>query len=800
MQRVLLSVLVLLLLVLAAAAPPPAAPTLTRQQAAAALSVLENPKSRDALIATLHAILEAPPAHSAAAGPPAGAAKPASPKSTLPAAAAKAAAPALPIPLTPNGLGAQVLLHISGSLSAASHATVATVRAMISLPLLSIWVATLWGDPYLHRQLFDVGWRLVLVIGAGLAAEWLAIQALTSTRAALARLAERSRSEAEGERAPLPDPRDEGEARAEAGETEPSSFSHAALRHLRRAWLSAGGFLLDLVPIVVFAAVANGLLAAGLGASTIVRLVILAVVNAYVVARILFSVMRMLMGAECEGLRLFPVSDAAAPYAMLWAHRIIGVSVFGYTATEIAVLFGLYESVQRALFKLVMLVVHLLLVIIVLQKRRPVAAWIAAPPGAFGPVASLRNLTAALWHWVAIFYLMALWVVWAIGIPHAFSLVLRFCVVTALVIAFAWACNRLVWRGIERHIRIGDDLAERFPGLERRARHYLHGLRSLLSSVVGVLALIALLEVWGIDAVDWFASNSLGGRVLGALLVIGATVIAALLIWELANSAIERHLARLSREGHVARSARLRTLLPMLRTSLVIAIAIVVGLMVLSEVGVNIAPLLAGAGVIGIAIGFGSQKLVQDIINGLFLLFENAMQVGDVVSLGGLSGVVENLSIRTIRLRDKDGSVHLIPFSAVSTVTNMTRDFSYAVFNVGVAYKEDVDHVIAVLKDITREMRKDPEWAPMIRDDLEVWGLDQFAASSVVIVCRLLTGPSQRWSVAREFNRRMKQRFDELGIEIPFPHQKLVLDQPLSLYYLPEGRNVRETSPPGAVP
>jgi len=268
---------------------------------------------------------------------------------------------------------------------------------------------------------------------------------------------------------------------------------------------------------------------------------------------------------------------------------------------------------------------------------------------------------------------------------------------------------------------------------------------------------------------------------------------------------VERHLAKLSREGHVMRSARLRTLLPMMRATLFVVIGIFVGLMALSQIGVNIAPLLAGAGIVGIAIGFGSQKLVQDIITGLFLLLENAMQVGDVVSLGGLGGVVENLSIRTIRLRDKDGSIHIVPFSAVTSVTNMTRDFSYAVFNVGVAYKEDVDGVIGVLKEIASGMRKDPEWAPMIRDDLEVWGLDQFAASSVVIVCRLRTGPSQRWSVMREFNRRMKKRFDELGIEIPFPHQKLVLDQAVSLYHLPRGANDRgandrASAPPGARP
>ncbi len=798
-------VLVLLLVGLAAAAPGPQ-PPISREQAAAALSVLENPKSRDAFIATLRAIVEASPAVTAA--PTATAVSPATgagAAGTAPAPGAKAAPATTPgaglaIPLQPNSLGADLLVSLSKALTATSGGVVADVRAMVSLPLLSVWISTLWNSPYLQAQLFNVGWRLLLVIGAGLVAEWLMIRGMRVPRASLVARAERAERRKGDEVLPLADPVDEGEARAEAGEMEPGGFGHAAAAHLLRTGFAAVGLLLDLVPVLVFAAVANGLLAGGAGDGLSVRLGILAVANAYVVARILLSVMRMLMGAERGPLRILPVSDAAARYTMLWARRVVGVSVFGYIAAEVALLFGLYESLHHALIKLVVLIVHLMLIVVVLQQRRTLAALIRAPEGARGPVAGLRNIVAALWHWVAIFYLIALWFVWAIGVQNRYHFLIRFGVVTAVMIALAWFCNRSVWRAIERHIRISDDLAERLPGLERRVRHYVSGLRTLISFVVGIVAFVVVLELWGIDAFSWFASGSLGSRVIEAIVVIGITVLVALMAWELANGAIERHLARLSRDGQAARSARLRTLLPMLRTSLIIAIGVLVGLMVLSEVGLNIAPLLASAGVIGIAIGFGSQKLVQDIINGLFLLFENAMQVGDVVSLGGLSGVVENLSVRTIRLRASDGSVHLIPFSSVTTVTNMTRDFGYAVFNIGVAYKEDVDHVIAVLKEIAHEMRKDPEWAPMVRDELEVWGLDQFGASSVIIACRIRTGPSQRWAVSREFNRRVKRRFEELDIEMPYPTQKLVLDQPSPLYRVDEGQSLAEAPRRRAVP
>ena len=166
----------------------------------------------------------------------------------------------------------------------------------------------------------------------------------------------------------------------------------------------------------------------------------------------------------------------------------------------------------------------------------------------------------------------------------------------------------------------------------------------------------------------------------------------------------------------------MRTLLPLIRTTLAITVAVVAGLMVLSEIGVNIAPLLAGAGIVGVAIGFGSQKLVQDVITGVFLLLENTMQVGDVVKVGDQSGLVESLSVRTIRLRTEDGSVVVIPFSAVTTVINMTRDYSRAVISVNVAADEDVDRVVDTMRAIVREMREEDAWSTIILDDLEVFG------------------------------------------------------------------------------
>jgi small conductance mechanosensitive channel len=188
---------------------------------------------------------------------------------------------------------------------------------------------------------------------------------------------------------------------------------------------------------------------------------------------------------------------------------------------------------------------------------------------------------------------------------------------------------------------------------------------------------------------------------------------------------------------------------------------------------VDIAPLLAGAGVVGLAVGFGSQKLVQDVISGVFNLLEDTIAVGDVVQVGSHAGVVEAMSIRSIRLRDLSGNLHTIPFSGVDTVTNMTKQFSYYLMEVGIAYRENTDHVTEILKEIGAELQEDAEYGPNILEPLEVLGVDGFRDSAVIIKARIKTKPIMQWWVGREFNRRMKHRFDALGIEIPFPHMTL---------------------------
>ncbi len=322
-------------------------------------------------------------------------------------------------------------------------------------------------------------------------------------------------------------------------------------------------------------------------------------------------------------------------------------------------------------------------------------------------------------------------------------------------------------------MRLGADRSVQFPGLERRLLNYYPVVRAALIGLLSVATGLALLEAWGFSPITWFSGGQLGERLLSALTTSAITVLIAVVVWEAANAGVESKVASLTRAAQTARAARLRTLLPMLRTALLVTILIIAGLIVLSQVGVNIAPLLAGAGVLGVAIGFGSQKLVQDLITGLFLLLENTMQVGDVVTLASLTGTVEYLSIRTIRLRALDGSVHIIPFSSVTTVTNQTRDFSYAVVDLPIGLNEEPDRVAGLLTGIVKAMRKEPRWADAITADLEVMGVYAFTDTAWTMRIRIRTTPSQRWAVNREFNRRVKYCFDENAVQSPITAYKV---------------------------
>jgi small-conductance mechanosensitive channel len=201
-----------------------------------------------------------------------------------------------------------------------------------------------------------------------------------------------------------------------------------------------------------------------------------------------------------------------------------------------------------------------------------------------------------------------------------------------------------------------------------------------------------------------------------------------------------------------------------------VIITAMAAMLILSELGISLAPVLGAAGVVGLAIGFGAQSLVKDYFGGFFLLLENQIRQGDVVKLGGHAGLVEEMTLRYVRLRDYDGNVHFVSNGEIKTVVNMTRGYAQAVIDVGIAYRESVDEALEVMREVGAGMRSDGALAPLLLDDLEIAGVEGWADSAVTLRCRFKCAPLQQWAIRREFLRRLKRAFDERGIEIPYPH------------------------------
>ncbi|HKT13420.1 MAG TPA: mechanosensitive ion channel family protein [Terriglobia bacterium] len=257
--------------------------------------------------------------------------------------------------------------------------------------------------------------------------------------------------------------------------------------------------------------------------------------------------------------------------------------------------------------------------------------------------------------------------------------------------------------------------------------------------------------------------------------ILVAAYIAAKLVNKSVSATRTRIIERMKKYGRadIEVEKRAATLSSILRKTIVITIWLLAVVMALKESGFDIGPILAGAGVVGLAIGFGAQNLVRDLFAGVFILLENQVRVNDVAIINGTGGLVEQINLRTIVLRGQDGTVHIFPNGTITTLSNMTHEYSYYVFNVGVAYKEDTDHVVEVLEQIGDEMIRDEKYKPLILAPLEVLGVDQFGDSAVMIKARFKTVPVQQWTVGREMNRRIKKKFDEVGIEMPFPHRSI---------------------------
>ncbi|HSK39503.1 MAG TPA: mechanosensitive ion channel domain-containing protein [Arenibaculum sp.] len=651
-----------------------------------------------------------------------------------------------------EALGASTLQFLSERIATLSRQMVAIGSAFRDLPVALDWVGRQITDEASRERWTELAIQLVGAILAGFLAGWVTRYLLRSIRSSI-------------------------------GRYPPETL-------VARIPLLFARMLLDLIPVVAFALGGYGLLSIT-DPPRAIRLAALVVINAHILIGVVLLVTRSVLAPGTPPLRPLPIGDETAYYSYIWVRRIAFTSIYGYLIGETAFLLGLPQSAYAALLKLVGLIVTAMLVILVLQNRANVARWLRGHPvsgGAnggmeaaevaqgrrSGALRTVRRRIADIWHVLAILYIVFSYAILALGIEGGFEFMVRATIASIVIFVVARLVVTVLDRAVRRGFAIPPDLKARYPLLEERANRYLPILDRALKAVIWLIALLGLLDAWGVDSFAWL-DTPFGANFVSSTITIALVLVIAVIAWELVSNVIERYLAGNGRDGtRVERSARVRTLLPLLRNAFLVLLVVVVGLVLLSELGLDIAPLLAGAGVIGLAIGFGSQTLVKDVITGLFILIEDTISVGDVVDVGnGHSGVVEAISIRSIRLRDLTGTVHTVPFSQVASVMNLTKDFSFYVFDIAIAYDEDPDRVIAVVKELGAEFQQEPDFARLILEPIEILGVDKFVDSAVIIKARFKTRPIQQWVVGREFNRRLKKRFAEAGIEIPFPQRTL---------------------------
>lgn len=306
----------------------------------------------------------------------------------------------------------------------------------------------------------------------------------------------------------------------------------------------------------------------------------------------------------------------------------------------------------------------------------------------------------------------------------------------------------------------------------RRYAVYSERLKNFFYTIVHLLVWLAFIElglrVWGMSLIRFTEGD--GHEVSVKLFSLAGTLLFAWLIWILSDTAVHHALTR-SRKGLA--NARAQTMMPLIRNVLFIAIFIVALIVALANMGMNVTPLLAGAGVIGLAIGFGAQSLVADLITGLFIIIEDSLAIDDYVDVGGHLGTVEGLTIRTVRLRDIDGIVHTIPFSEIKSIKNYSREFGYAIFRVAVPASMDIDNAIKLMREVAQKMRTDPLQRRNIWSPLEFQGVESFESGNAILRARFKTAPIKQWEVSRAFNLSLKRHMDEAGLDLATPRMSI---------------------------
>ncbi|QQR36960.1 mechanosensitive ion channel [Devosia oryziradicis] len=550
-----------------------------------------------------------------------------------------------------------------------------------------------------------------------------------------------------------------------------------ARRAAGRGWIprllaAMAAALVDLGSVLLAWAVGNvvALLVGATGRMGINQSLLL---NAFLLVELSKLAMRSILSPRFEAVRLVPVGDGNAAYWYFWLGRII--SLIGYTFLFVAPLLAANLSVGAASAAqvLVMATAVTIGIVIVLQNKTDVRIWLSgiAERRGHDGTGQLLVVLGQYWHVVAIVYLITLLVVWFANPEQALPFMLGATVQSVIAILVGIVIVGFISRFVSAGLRLPEDVKARLPLLEARLQAFVPTVMQVVRWVViaGVLAAIA--QAWALfDFVGWIGSAR-GQQVAGSVISAALIIMVCMVLHVVVASWVEY---RLNTSIGKTPTAREKTLLNLFKNAFTIALVVFGLMLALAQIGVNIAPLLAGAGVIGLAIGFGAQKLVQDIITGIFIQFENIMNEGDVVEAAGRSGVVEKLTIRSVTIRDMSGTVHLIPFSSVDQVSNMVRGFSFYVAEFEVARDSDIETVKQTMRDAFAQVMAISEHRDVILDDLDLQGLIAITPASMSLRARIKTLAGKQWGAGRLYSELVMRLFDERGIQTPTPRVSYV--------------------------
>ena len=489
--------------------------------------------------------------------------------------------------------------------------------------------------------------------------------------------------------------------------------------------------------------------------------------NAFLAVGLAKVVVRALLAPNYPVFRALPMNDATAGF---WSGRIgVAIAIQGYG--KMLLVPAVIETVSiftgRATAVMVYLAAVLWLIIVVFQKRRQLPEYMADWVRGQSAYMTVRFLVWAsrFWHWAVIAYLLVLLFIDVTQAGHLLPTLIATLKILLAISAGVFAMS-LVSRVRRRGVYLPGEVVKHLPLLEGRLNTFVPFFLRLLRVIIFVIIVTYSLHVVGVADIGAWLEKSFGINIASTVISLTLILIFAFALWLTMASWVDY---RLNPTGSHAASTRERTLLTLLRNAATIVIVAISLMFALSEIGINIAPLIASAGVLGLAIGFGAQKMVQDIITGIFIQFENAINVGDVVMVGGTTGTVDKLTIRSVSLRDVEGTYHIIPFSSVDAVSNYNRGFAYHVADIGIAYREDIDEAKAMMLASFDDLREIADHQPNIVGDLEWFGVNELGDSAVVLRARIKTAPGAQWGIGRAYRELVKKRFDAGGIEIPFP-------------------------------